>query len=275
MISNLSRNWKIAIAVGVATIVILATTLGVVLPPARGGTVSAATGTSQESATGASGASQDSSDPPTKSPTGSPKPLPCPCFNGDDLDIAVSDITNGTPGLNFDKADTCTTDKYRQSISYSLNYHMMGYDVDNSQPGESTCRSFDMVRIITPEEGAACSLIMNEKCAEHASALDEVPDGLADGDVGTAECPCFDASSLETFMAGNNLPLEKGSCAAFGDLYIAYGDGKSYYRWGVESALDGSELTCSHHDTFRILKLEVEWDACKRIVDDACAKINV
>jgi hypothetical protein len=275
MLSNLSRNWKIAIAVAVATIVVLATTLGVVLPPARERTVSAATGTSQET-TGASGTEQDGSDPPTESPTGSSKVLPCPCFNGDDLDKAFADIISGDPSLSFDKSATCNGDKYGQSINYSQNGHMMGYAVDNSLSFESSCKSFDMIRIITPEEGAACSLIMDEKCTEHASALDEIPDAPIGGNADAVECPCFAATSVEAFMVDNNLPLEKGSCAASGDhLYIAYSDGRSYYRWGVEISSDGSELTCSEHDTIRILKLQTEWDACKRIVDDACANIVV
>mmetsp|Transcript_5159 Transcript_5159/g.9810 ORF Transcript_5159/g.9810 Transcript_5159/m.9810 type:complete len:278 (-) Transcript_5159:3314-4147(-) len=277
MLSNLSRNSKIGIAVAVGTIVILATTLGVVLPPARVRPIAAATGTSQET-TGFSGAGEtsDVSDAPSISPTKAPKLVTCPCFNGDDIDKAIADILEGAPGLSFDIANICTKDEYGQSISYSVNSHMMGYAVYNLLPDDNSCRNSDMMFIITPEEAAVCSLIMDEKCTEHAAALDAVSAVAFDETVNAVECPCFTASSLEAFMADNNLPLEKGSCAASGGaIYIAYGQGMSYYRWGVESALDGTDLTCSHHDTLRLLKLQTEWDACKSIVENACADIAV
>lgn len=274
MLADLSKPWKIAIAGSIATVVILATTLGVVLPPARNERVAAAAETSPGTNVGSDTLSSGTSDPPTKPP----KVLVCPCFNGEDIDRAVSDVLakDEMPGLQVDNAGGCQFNKSNEGVIYSLSWDMMGYGVDNSMPDESTCRSQDMVRIITPEEGAVCSSIMETKCMEYAPIFNESPDVPDTPE--PVECPCYTFSSIETFMASNTLPMEEGSCAASGDLYIAYSDAMTseyaeYYRWGVEDYL--GELTCSHHDTFLFLKLQSEWDACKAIVVEACAKFMV
>ena len=267
MFSDLSRSAKIAFASVAATAVILATTLSVTLSPSnRESNTASAAGGSSNTNVDANDEIQDT------------KPaVPCPCFDGDDLDKAIADFSSGNSDYVVDHSGTCTAGSI-DGIKYSDYYQgfpsIMGYGIDLVQ---NECNMQDALVEMSTEEAIACSSILDAKCVEHQVTLEAA---VPAPDAGPApECPCFDASSLVQVIAdvkAGNLTLESSSCtnASPTSNAIAYVIEKDYYSWGAEQYSSDS-MDCAYQDTIRIVDTKGEWDACKTIVDDACAEIAI
>jgi len=259
MLSKLSRTAKVAIALGAATLVILATTLGVTLSPSR-----------RDSNTSSSSLSDNTSGQGSEE---TPASVPCPCFDGSDLDTAVDTIVSDAD-IVFQSEQTCVEGDFN-GIRYSKYDHALGYGVALGNTNE--CEDADARMIISQEEAESCSLLLDAKCEEHAGALEAA--ASTGNNEEPATCRCFDSNSLLSVVESvidNSQILHSGSCDSNStNMYISYsiqaGDYPEAYAWGA-STYNG-ELTCTHHDALQSLKLQDEWDACKAIVDSACAQI--
>jgi len=203
-----------------------------------------------------------------------PASVPCPCFDGSDLDTAVATIASDAD-IVFQSEQACVEGDFN-GIRYSKYDHALGYGVALGNTNE--CEDADARMIISQEEAESCSLLLDAKCEEHAGAL-EAAAASAGVNEEPATCRCFDSNSLLSVVESvidNSQILHSGSCDSnSANMYISYsiqaGDYPEAYAWGA-STYNG-ELTCTHHDALQALKLQDEWDACKAIVDSACAQI--
>lgn len=275
MLSKLSRTAKVVIVCGAATLVILATTLGVTLSPSRrdSNTASSNLGTSSTNSDTGGGDEPSDNEPGPGSEAGSGS-VPCPCFDGSDLDNAVTDIAKNSAGFVFHSEQTCVGGDFN-GIRYSKEFggalYALGYGV--ALDGESSCEDGDTMHLISQQEAESCSLLLDAKCEKHAGALEAAASAGKDA---PATCPsqCFDSNSLDSVVASvldGSLIVDTSCDSASENVYISYGIQGKYYAWGASSY--SGELTCQHHDTMHLLESQDEWDACRAIVDSACAQI--
>jgi len=254
----LSRKAKLVWIGTIATAAIVAITLGITLSPSS---------RSNEIAQGTSGSAGSIDDTTTGDV--------CPCFNGDDFDSAVTDITSGDPAFAFASTSSCTGED-SDGIKYSRDGHLLGFSVEK---GYLMCTNMDMVHSIAQDEATACATLIVDKCAEHKDDLDAVavvaPDVLAP----KISCPCFAASSLDsviTAVLDGSLTLNADSCAETENgrtISYTVQEYYEYHSWGVGTF--GSELSCQHADTIRPGISDEEYNACKTIVDDGCTKLEM
>jgi len=286
MLSKLSRTAKVAIVCGAAAlVVILATTLGVTLSPSRRNSNTSSSNLGTSSTNSDTTVGDEASD--TTSGSGSeagPWSVPCPCFNEEDLDIAVAEITSNTAGFVFQSEQTCVGGnfngiRYSQDVGGAL--YALGYGV--ALEGQISCEDADTMRDISQQQAESCSLLLDAKCDEHAVTLEAAASTEVDvsGEDAPATCRCFNSGSLDSLAAvvasvlEGSLTLNNGSCdSTSANMSISYsiqGDYPEIYAWGAASFQ--GELSCQLDDILMTLKLQNEWDGCKAIVDNACAQI--
>lgn len=125
---------------------------------------------------------------PTKSPTKSPSKLPtqtptgyndsadvpCPCYDGADIDAAVAAIVSGDPNIDYDSSSSCTGMAEMDGIHYSDTSGgypiMMGYGFYNF--GTWECNDGDQFYApLTEAQGQSCKDIILQKCNQHKKKL--------------------------------------------------------------------------------------------------------
>ena len=260
----LSRKAKLVWIGTIATAAIVAITLGITLSPSSRST---------EIAKGTSGSAGSVDDTTTGDI--------CPCFNGDDLDNAVTDITSRDPAFVFDSANSCTgedSDGIRYTQFSPEGYgHLMGFGV---RKGYLECSSADMVQIITEGEAAACATLIVDKCAEHKDDLDAAavvsPDVLApkpDVLAPKLACPCFSSDDFDSAVTD----ITSGDPAfAFDSANSCTGgdsDGIKYSRDGhlLGFSVEKGYLMCTNMDMVHSIAQD-EATACATLIVDKCAE---
>jgi hypothetical protein len=205
-----------------------------------------------------------------------PVVLNCPCFDGEDLDKAMTDISSGGGGFEFDTDKICAGNEDFDGMPYTegkgLGFPMpLGYTFDLRSPDELTCTELDAIHIISSDEATSCKSIMDAKCAEYSATLNALPTSSSLVGLNTAACPCFTASELVTVLedvTAGRIPLDESSCTVDGELKISYGSYPEYFAWGVGSF--ANKKTCIKDDMIHIIT-EDDWSACKGIVENSCA----
>jgi len=266
MLSNLDKKSKFMVLGGVAIVVTTGIVVGIAVPTARA---------SNRNINGVAGNSNGAD---AGSVDAVPMVLNCPCFDGEDLDKAMSDISSGGGGFEFDTDKICAGNEDFDGMPYTepgIGFPMpLGYTFDLRY--ELTCTELDAIHIISSDEATGCKSIMDAKCAEYSATLNALPTASSLVGQNTATCPCFTASELvsvlEDFTAGR-ITLDESSCSVDDELKISYGlpngSGQSeYFAWGVGSF--ATDKTCIEDDMIHIIT-EVEWSACKAIVENSCA----
>ena len=260
----LSRKAKLVWIGTIATAAIVAITLGITLSPSSRST---------EIAKGTSGSAGSVDDTTTGDI--------CPCFNGDDLDNAVTDITSRDPAFVFDSANSCTgedSDGIRYTQFSPEGYgHLMGFGV---RKGYLECSSADMVQIITEGEAAACATLIVDKCAEHKDDLDaaavvapDAPPPKPDVLAPKLACPCFSSDDLDSAVTD----ITSGDPAfAFDSTNSCTGgdsDGIKYSRDGdlMGFSVEESYLMCTDMDMVHSITRD-EVAACATLIVDECAE---
>ena len=263
MLSNLDKKSKFMVLGGVAIVVTTGIVVGIAVPTARA---------SNRNINGVAGNSNGAD---AGSVDAVPVVLNCPCFDGEDLDKAMTDISSGGDFI-FDTDKICTGNEDFDGMEYTegkgLGFPMpLGYTVDLRYPDELTCTELDAVHPISSDEATSCKSIMDAKCAEYSATLNALPTSSSLVGLNTAACPCFTASELVTVLedvTAGRIPLDESSCTVDGELKISYGSYPEYFAWGVGSF--ANKKTCIKDDMIHIIT-EDDWSACKGIVENSCA----
>merc|ERR1712008_254227 len=191
----------------------------------------------------------------------------CPCFDANDLALAVGKINNDTVDMN---EMSCSTDSNRNGVT--LLYRQKNPNIRQEGFGsypDSCLLGGDSIRSLqNEEESQRCESLIQDAC-----------DTLHASDVKAVTCPCFDANDLALAVDKINngtADMYMSSCSKCSNRYgleITY---KLKNSEGANTLGYGSfPNACSEGDARRFLEDENESQRCESLIQEACDTLAV
>lgn len=181
----------------------------------------------------------------------------CPCFTSNHVEYISSEIQKGEIG--FDSENSCIDYPDARQIVYTDSRERV-FKVNSRLP--SCVTPFDETVLMSTAQAEDCLYILDDVCAV-----------LKDEKGLEATCPCFTESDVSSAYEENSL-VSEFSCdqTSESSLTLSYENPNSDFpmKFGV---YESPELSCSEQDTRRFTTPS-EHNACKRILNDTCSKLE-
>jgi len=195
-------------------------------------------------------------------------PVTCPCFDANDLALAVGKINNDTVDMN---EMSCSTDSNRNGVT--LLYRQKNPNIRQEGFGsypDSCLFGGDSIRSLqNEEESQRCESLIQDAC-----------DTLHASDVKAVTCPCFDANDLALAVDKINngtVDMDMSSCLNCPNRYglgITYKPKNSEFEnmFGYGSFPN----SCLYEgDILQLLEDENESQRCESLIQEACDTLAV